>query len=169
MTPSPRHLEQWWLTTGFETLSRLISHDDVAVGTRDVGFVQAIQRKLRILDNDAVIEARLRESMIDHYAREKAFPRGGFNPRKKLNEALHSIFRNYDDGGIDTSRCIEGLEHLDVVEAHRQALLASTKDAMARGGLTEPNHPQLIEELDRQTSIRYRQFHMGLRASVSIL
>ncbi|KAJ6441135.1 cytochrome P450 312a1 [Purpureocillium lavendulum] len=166
MAPKPAHLEAWWLTTGLEPLSRLVDGSDIALRPSDVGYVQAIHRKLRAFDNDPALETSLRESMASIYRTEKAFPSGDFNPRRKMHEALGSVFRRIDEGGIKADRALDGLESLDVVEAHRQRLLAATRDAVRDGGNPDEHHRRLIEELDRQTTTRYRQFHMGLRACI---
>ncbi len=168
MAPKPAHLEEWWLTTGLEDLNRLVDNHDISLRPRDVGYVQAIHRKLRAFDNDPTLEASLTESMVSIYNNQKAFPTGDFNPRRKMSEALGSIFRSVGDGGIQASRALDGLDHLDVVETHRQELLAATREAVRKGGTPDEYHRRLIDELDHQTTNRYRQFHMGLRACVSL-
>lgn len=88
------------------------------------------------------------------------------NPRRKMHEAMCNIFRRPEDGALDASRALAGLEYLDMVELHRRRLLNATRLAMATG-VPDQHHPHLVEELHRQASFRYRQFHMDLRACVS--
>ncbi|UNI17634.1 hypothetical protein JDV02_003962 [Purpureocillium takamizusanense] len=166
MAPKPAHFEEWWLTAGLDALTRLVDNRDIAFRPRDVGYVQVIHRKLRAFDNDPTLEDSLTESMASIYTEQKAFPSGDFNPRRKMSEARDSIFRRLEDGGIDVGRALDGLEKLDVVETHRRRLLAATQDAIRKGGTPDEYHRRLIDELDRQTSNRYRQFHMGLRACI---
>lgn len=157
-------LEAWWLAHGRDALDKLVSPQGLGLEPRECGFAQAVQHRLRVFDNDHEIEKALRSS-LNKMAAAKAL-KLEFNPRRKMHEATRTIFRKPEDGGVDHSRALEGLEYLDLMELHRRRLLAATRAAMAVG-VPEEHHPHVIEELHRQTAFRYRQFHMGLRACVS--
>ncbi|PHH89644.1 hypothetical protein CDD83_5604 [Cordyceps sp. RAO-2017] len=166
MPPCAADLEAWWLADGREALGQLVDAAELQVEPHECGFAQEVQRRLRAFDNNQQLEAALRSSMLDAAARD-AFARG-FNPRKKMNEAMRCIFLRPEDGGICHARALDGLEYLDGMETHRRRLVAATKLAMATGPPDE-HHPHLVDDLHRQASFRYRQFHMGLRASILML
>lgn len=165
MPPCAADVEQWWLVAGIDALSQLVDASDLQVKPRECGFAQVVHRKLRAFDNDAEIEAALSECMAE-IAAKKAFSHD-FNPRKKMHTAMRWIFQKPNAEGIDFSRAMDGLEYLDVMETHRQRLVAATRQAMVTGA-PDNHHAPIIEELQRQATFRYRQFHMGFRACVRL-
>lgn len=166
MPPSATYLEDWWLSNGHGALSRLVDRNDLGLSPRDVGFAQAAQRKLRVFDNDRDLQDRLHADW--HAALESQGIDFDANPRKRLKDAAHDIFKSTQDGGINNDRVLEGLGYLDATEIRRLRLLTATQLAM-ESSVTEDKQSQIIEELHRTASNRYRQFHMGLRACVSAL
>lgn len=165
MPPSPAYLEDWWLTSGHEALSRLVDRSDLSLSPRDVGFAQAAHRKLRAFDNDRELQCRLRSDW--HVAIESQGIGFDDNPRMKLKEATREIFKPSQDSGISNDEALEGLGCLDAAEICRLRLLTATQLALAlESRTTDDELPQIIQELHRTASNRYGQFHMGFRAWV---
>ncbi|PNY23446.1 Uncharacterized protein TCAP_06621, partial [Tolypocladium capitatum] len=163
MPPCAADVEQWWLVVGMDALSRLVDASDLQVNPRECGFAQVVHRKLRAFDNDPGIKDALCECMAE-IAAKKAF-QDDFNPRRKMHTAMRCIFQKPNAEGIDFARAMDGLEHLDTMEMHRQRLVAATRQAMVTG-VPHHHHAPIIQELERQTTFRYRQFHLGFRACI---
>lgn len=164
MPPFAPELEEWWLGHGYDALTRLVDPGDDALKPEECGFAQDVQRRLRALDNDHLLQAKLKEAWpairaargINYVA----------NPRKQLKEASSTIFKPVEDGGMDQSRVLEGLGYLDAMEVHRLRFLKATRSAM-EVTTPEKRHLQVVDELDRQATIHYRHFHLGFRTCVS--
>ncbi|KJZ76809.1 hypothetical protein HIM_03686 [Hirsutella minnesotensis 3608] len=170
MPPRPADVEAWWLCHGSDALSRLVAKTDTRPGDTRPGvssFLLEIQRKLRVFDNSPELEHSLLSSM-HNIASRRAWV-NDFNPRSKLHETIRFIFLAPQDGGINAERALEGLDHLDEMELHRQNLVLAAKQATASGMPELTHHVHLVKELDRHSSIRYQQFHMGIRAEILLL
>ncbi|KAI6780775.1 uncharacterized protein J7T54_001083 [Emericellopsis cladophorae] len=164
MPPTPRELEDWWLSKGRLALQELLNCSTLNLTSREVGYAQTVQRRLRAFDGNAVLHDQLRTDW--EAAHETNEIRHGVNPRKKLRDACNIVFRRTDDGGIVYDRALEGLGWLDKAENHRQRLLASTKEAMAIESNVGEVRERIISELQSTTAKRYAQFYLGFRASV---
>jgi hypothetical protein len=164
MPPTAAYLEDWWLDSGYEALSKLVDHSDMGLSAHNVGFAQAAQRKLRAFDNDRDLHGRLRLDW--HAALESRGVDFDVNPRKRLKVAANEIFKPSENGCINYAEALEGLGHLDAAEIHRLRLLAATRLAMETSPTGE-QQSQVVDFLHRTASKRYRQFHMGFRACVS--
>ncbi|CAM1509133.1 Fc.00g028720.m01.CDS01 [Cosmosporella sp. VM-42] len=160
MPPFAAELEEWWLSCGYEPLTRLVDSADSDPKPKECGFAQAIQRKLRNFDNDRVIRADIQATWpairaargIDYEA----------NPRKRLKEASRSIFKRPEDGGLNQLQAMDGLGYLDAMEVHRLRLVEATKIAMDAGA-PEASQVQVIKELHSTATAHYGHFHMGFR------
>ncbi|KAG9251172.1 uncharacterized protein F5Z01DRAFT_739398 [Emericellopsis atlantica] len=164
MPPTPGELEDWWLNQGRLALQELLNCSTLSLTSREVGYAQAVQRRLRAFDGNAVLHDQLRADWEAAHATNEI--RHDVNPRKKLRDACHLVFRRTDDGGIDYDCALEGLGWLDKAESHRQRLLASTREAMAIESTVGEIRERIISELQITTSKRYTQFYLGFRASV---
>lgn len=157
-------LEQWWLTSGREAISRLLDLENLDFKPRECGFAQEVQHKIREFDanNDIydALEGKLEESSNVHGVSLTA------NHRKLMKEALCEIFKSPVDGGLVESLAVEGLGYLDAVEEHRRRLVSATRSTIEDTGFVHA-HVDIIEELDRAATFHYGQFHMGFRACVS--
>lgn len=161
MSPSIADLETWWLKNGFDYLVQLVDIDDVRLSRQQVGFVQAIQGKLRTFDSKRDIYAQIQEDiMTRNTSSDKT------SPRRLLGEATRKIFRRTKDGGLDHDLAFEGLAILEQVETQRLRLLKTTMLATNACSM-DSNGTQLIEELHHRATERYRQFQLGFRACVS--
>ncbi|KAH7146396.1 hypothetical protein EDB81DRAFT_883816 [Dactylonectria macrodidyma] len=159
MPPFAAELEEWWLTSGHEILTRLLDPNN-DLNPQECGFAQDVQRKLRALDNDPALQAEIKAAWPA--IRSAKGINYGANPRKHLKEASSNIFRHTGDGGIDRSRLLDGLGYLDAMEFHRLRLMKATKSAMETTAL-EKHQAQLVDELDHHASTHYRRFHMVFR------
>jgi hypothetical protein len=168
MPPLPAELHSWWLTTGHDALLTLFERRNDLCSANEVGFAQALQRRLRSFDNDDAIQSSLRREWTafrtdqEHGGSSVACP----NPRKRLKEIIDCIFRSPQSGGINPAAALEGLGQLDEVEARRLCLLSATHTAM-ESGVTDERYVQALDNLHLASSKHFRQFHMGLRSTVS--
>lgn len=154
-------LETWWLTSGFEHLEDLVEVDSLGLCRQQVGFVQAIQQKLRAFDGNRDIYNRL--------VAEVSTPKTlscPVNPRRQLSEVLVKIFRRVDDGGLDHDLAFGGLATLEQVETQRSRLAEATILALSACPLDDSSI-QLVEGLHEKANERYRQFQLRFRACVS--
>lgn len=165
MPPSPLELQAWWLTTGRKSLERLFSRHDLVLEPHQVGFPQAVQHKLRTFDHDETWQASLRADWQNQ--RAKQTNSNDFNPRRRLKEALTTIFRRAEAGGLLFENALEGLGRLDSAEVHRLRLIAAVNLALD-SAISQGDQMRVFEELQSATSNHYLQFHMGFRACVSI-
>ncbi|KAM5345719.1 hypothetical protein ACJ41O_011580 [Fusarium nematophilum] len=165
MPPFAAELEEWWLDSGYEELTRLLDGNGNQVNPRQCGFAQHVQSRLLAFDNDRTLQARIQEEWpairaargIDYEA----------NPRKNLREAACNIFRRPEDGGINYARVMDGLGYLDAMEVHRLRLMEATKVAIEAGS-PEDHQLQLLAELHRTASTNYRSSHAGFRTCILI-
>lgn len=165
MPPFPVELETWWLGPGTHLLTQLLHGKDRTSNPREIGFVQATQRRLRSFDH-----CRDAPDQIEQKWPSLRSARGfdyDANPRKKLKESLETTFRKIDDGGIDHSRVMDGLGVLDTVEVRRLQLIEATKLALRACVISERRRVSLVEELHGAAGRRFAQCHMGFRVCVS--
>ena len=156
-------LEQWWLSSGTDSLKRLLGSQDIACQSRHCDFVKALQSKLRAFDGDhllhgsiaTAIETKSSDTARCFYA----------NPRRSLILTMQHAFRDPAIGGMQFDLAMDGLVSLDAVECHRIYLFEETKRQSASGGLNESN-ARLLEELHNAAMLHYGQCHMGFRACV---
>ncbi|CAH0037682.1 unnamed protein product [Clonostachys solani] len=163
MPPYPIELQKWWMSSGYDFLTKLFEIDHLNCKQRDVGFAQTVQRRLRGFDNDQNIHEQLQGAILD--IRKSLHIRYDSNRRKKLKEAAHYVFRRPDDGGLVQEHALEGLGYLDAMEIHGLTLFTAAK-LSAEFGACEPGLFELAEELHQAASKRYGQFHMGFRARI---
>ena len=162
MPPSPLELQYWWLDSGRESLEHLLDRQDLSLGPRDVGFAQFVQRKLRQFDHDEVLQNRLRSDWLA--GRSRRAKGSDSNPRRRLKEALATVFRRNEDGGLLFERALEGLAGIDAAEIHRLRLVTATK--LALEPVIQCTQKHIFEALQDTAAKRYGEFHMGFRASV---
>ena len=163
MPPFAAELEEWWLSCGYEPLTRLVQPTERDPKPKECGFAQAMQRKLRNFDHDRAMEADIQATWpAIRAARGIEY---AANPRKRLKEASRSIFKRPEDGGMDQGQVMDGLGYLDAMEVHRLRLVETTKIAMD-SGVPEDSQVQVIKELHHTATIHYGHFHMGFRICV---
>ncbi|VUC25450.1 unnamed protein product [Clonostachys rosea] len=163
MPPYPIELQKWWISSGYDFLTKLFEIDHLNCKQRDVGFAQTVQRRLRAFDNDHTIHEQLQGAIPD--IRKSLCIRYDSNRRKKLKEAAHYVFRRPNNGGLVQEHALEGLGYLDAMEIHGVTLFTAAK-LSAESEACEPGFFELAEELHQAASKRYGQFHMGFRARI---
>lgn len=178
MPPFAAELEEWWLGSGYEALTRLTNNEDDQLSPRQCGFARDLQRRLLSFDNDRTLQAGIQEAWpairaargIDHCT----------NLRDKVKDIVRNVFRRPEDGGIDSARAMDALGYLDAMEIDRLRRVETAKAAVEaqrarvieakKSGLEVPPvndiHPHILEELDRTTSAKYRRFYAGFRSWV---
>lgn len=167
MPPLPAELHSWWLTSGHDALVTIFERRDDLCSSNEVGFAQALQRRLRSFDNDDAIQSSLRrEWTVLRTNQGTSSSIACHNPRKRLKEIMTCIFRSPQSGRINKTAALEGLGQLDEVEARRLCILTATQNAM-ESGVTDERYVQALDNLHLASSNHFRQFHMGLRSSVS--
>ncbi|KAF4967532.1 hypothetical protein FSARC_4917 [Fusarium sarcochroum] len=165
MPPYAAELETWWLGSGYETLIHLINYEDDDLSPRQCGFAQRMQRRLLTFDNNRVVHAQIQRAWPA--IREARGVDYDANTRKYIKYISCNIFRKPKDGGIDYDRVMDGLGYLDAMEIRRLCLLEATHVAIETASPGE-NRLQMLEELDRTTSINFRHLHAGFRTCVLI-
>ncbi|OAA50518.1 hypothetical protein NOR_00968 [Metarhizium rileyi] len=158
MALSVRDLEKWWLSSGFDYLLDLVDVDSLGLGRQQVGFIQAIQRRLRTFDGLGSIYARICK---DISPLTPSSPTA--SPRRWLSEATGKVFKRVEDGGLDHERAFEGLAMLEQVEIHRLRLVNATMLAKNTSSSGDSS-TQLIEALHYQATERYRMLQLGFRS-----
>lgn len=163
MSPSITDLENWWLTTGFDHLFDLVDIEDVRLSRQQVGFVQAIQRKLRSFDSHRDLYDQIHKDVTT-----TTIPSHKPSLRRQLKVATRNVFRRIEDGGLDHDQAFEGLAVLEQVETHRLRLIEAAMSATKTCSV-EDSSTQIIEGLHHRAAERYRQFQLSFRACVSPL
>ncbi|KAK5995492.1 hypothetical protein PT974_03900 [Cladobotryum mycophilum] len=166
MQPYPLEIEQWWLEFGQNLLAELVHEDALGgISSRECGFAQAVQRKIRAFDNDKGLQEQVCAGLVGISGSRTTNYLA--NTRKLLGDSIAQIFRNPDDEGINVELAMEGLGYLDAMETQRYRLVAATQEALEA---CEPgdSNAAVVEELHRAATKRYAQFHMGFRATILI-
>lgn len=178
MPPFAAELEEWWLGSGYEALTRLTNNEDDQLSPRQCGFARDLQRRLLSFDNDRALQAEIQEAWpAIRTARGINY---STNLRDKVKDIVRNVFRQPEDGGIDSARVMNALGYLDAMEIDRLRRVETAKAAVEaqrtrvieakKSGLEVPpvndTHPHILEELDRTTSVKYKRFHAGFRSWV---
>lgn len=159
MIESIWHLEEWWLSSGFKHLTDLVNVDSLGLGPGQVGFVEAIQKKLNAFDNDDLHRQLYKDESSP--VPPPAIP----SSREKLG-SIKGIFERTKDGRLDHIQTFEVLAMLEQVEIHRKRLAASAKQVID-GGLLK-DHNSLLIKKHGSASERYSSLQLYFRAHVSI-
>ncbi|KAI8673473.1 hypothetical protein NCS55_00667500 [Fusarium keratoplasticum] len=180
MPPFAAELEEWWLGSGYEALTRLTNNEDDQLSPRQCGFARDLQRRLLSFDNDRALQAEIQEAWpAIRTARGINY---STNLRDKVKDIVRNVFRQPEDGGIDSARAMNALGYLDAMEIDRLRRVETAKAAVEaqrtrvieakKSGLEVPpvndTHPHILEELDRTTSVKYKRFHAGFRSWILI-
>ncbi|KAL6897153.1 hypothetical protein GGI43DRAFT_424187 [Trichoderma evansii] len=163
MPLTPQEYLEWWLTSSLDRLKELTDKETLECTPQEVGFEQAIQRRLRAFDNDG----DLREALRLHVKRLsfRQVSDLSCNLRNKLRELTLTVFKKPEDGGLDPKGVMQGLSDLNIVEIRRRRLVAETPLTF------KPNHPAfgsaaMIQELNKKATEKFGQFYMGFRTSM---
>lgn len=178
MPPFAAELEEWWLRSGYEALTRLTDNEDDRLSPHQCGFARDLQRRLLSFDNDRALQAEIQGAWpairtvrgIDYST----------SLRDKVKDVVRNVFRRPEDGGIDSARVMDALGYLDAMEIDRLRRVETARASVeaqrtrvieaGKSGLEVPpvndTHSHILEELDRTTSAKYKRFHAGFRSRV---
>lgn len=161
-------LADWWLGEGQEFLPDLLQKDPSQPRPSEVGFAQAVQRKLRAFDNDQTIH----DALEIYLRRIESCGQAQYDGSAAdlLQSAISKIFTPLsqralaDDAG--DSNDLLGLGYLDAAELHRIRIIQDGRAALddRHAGFRQA---KILDELHESANTNYRSLYLGFRVHVS--